>query len=153
VATRNEVFIKGTEPLPSSQGETSEGTRAAELSAQADSEGHLLAASQIAQPLGGDGTTLATPNSPGPGENLRPENDASTTPSPDGTRWGQLHIESDPPGLEVFVDGRSVGLSPVTLTTSVGQHNCRVAPPPGRTSAESTIRVTASAVATLNVRY
>ena len=163
VATRYEVFIKGTEPLPSDQGEPSEGTGAAQAElappTSTNSEGQLLAASPIPQTQkgpsqkGGVTPVAGTPGPQSPGNTPAPEKNAPTTRPPDGTRWGHLHIQSDPPGLEVFVDGRSVGLSPVTLSVPASEHTYKVAGPPGRTSAENTVRVTASAVATVNVRY
>jgi penicillin-binding protein 1B len=146
--TRDEVFIKGTEPLPSSQGET-----------PTNNDSQLLATSEIPQALDGppsEGNVTpiaATPTLRGPGDTPPPERTGPATAPADRAGWGHLRIQSDPPGLEVFVDGRSVGPSPVTVSIPVGAHTYKVAPPPGRASAESTVRVTASAVATVHVRY
>ena len=163
VAARYEVYIKGTQPPPSDQGELSEGTGAAQAGVppptSTNSEGQLLAASPIPQtlegpsPKGGVTPVMGTPASQSPGDTPAPEKNGPTTRPPDGTGWGHLHIQSDPPGLEVFVDGRSVGLSPVTVSMPAGEHTYKVSAPPGRAPAENTIRLTASAVATVNVRY
>lgn len=44
----------------------------------------------------------------------------------------EIDITTDPPGLEAFIDGRSVGLTPVQHVTTAGSHTCRVVPPPGK---------------------
>ena len=162
VATRNEVFIKGTEPQASMQGEPSEGILAAQglpsPETQAHRDGELLAASAIpttqeGPPPESDVTLPVTPTSEGSGDGRRLERGAPSSVPAGRSGWGHLHIQSDPSGLEVLVDGRSVGLSPVTVSMPAGEHTYKVAGPPGRTSAESRIRITASEVATVNVRY
>jgi hypothetical protein len=35
---------------------------------------------------------------------------------------GEISIETNPPGVEVFIDGQAVGLSPARKTLGVGQH-------------------------------
>ena len=35
---------------------------------------------------------------------------------------GEISIETNPPGIEVFIDGQAVGLSPARKTLGVGQH-------------------------------
>ena len=35
---------------------------------------------------------------------------------------GEITIETNPPGIEVFIDGQAVGLSPARKTVSLGQH-------------------------------
>jgi penicillin-binding protein 1B len=107
VMARNEVFIKGTEPVPSSQGEPS---------------GEIAAAQ-------GDPVTV------------------QDTPS------GVLHVQTDPPGLEVLIDGKSVGPSPVTLSLPVGEHTWKVIPPPGSAPVERPIQITAVSAETVKVRY
>jgi len=161
VATRYEVFIKGTEPLPSNGGQPLEGTGTAqgELAAPVSTNnGQLLAASPIPQsregpPQQGGVTPVRDTLASQSAGDTPLEKNAPTTRPPGGTGLGHLHIESEPPGLEVFVDGRSVGLSPVTLSMPAGQHTYKVAPPSGRAPAENTIKVTASSVATVNIRY
>lgn len=84
-----------------------------------------------------------------------PQSEKTTPASPpvEDTPSGQLRIQTDPPGLEVFIDGKSVGLSPMTLSLPVGEHTCKVAPPPGRAAAERTVQITTAATEILNFRY
>jgi len=66
---------------------------------------------------------------------------------------GPLHIETEPPGLEVLVDGEARGASPVTLPLRAGPHIYKVMPPPGRAAVEKTVRITADDASVVRIRY
>lgn len=167
VTTRNEVFIKGTEPTsPSQQGtpEITAGEGAPVPPPLADgiqpppspaTQSH----SDDVPPQESDNPpveAIATPAKAGgtkPPEEERTQNAPAQEAAEGNPLMGSLRIQTDPAGLEVFVDGRAVGPSPVTLSVPVGKHTYKVSPPPGRAAAESSIRVTTSAVATAMVRY
>jgi penicillin-binding protein 1B len=164
VVTRNEVFIKGTEPLPASEGEPSAGIAAAEAEpgteATTSNEAQPSALAQIVnsslQPRPGqsrEGHAPATSASQTPVETLPLEKNTPTISSAENTQSGRLRIQTDPPGLEVFIDGKSVGLSPVALSLPVGEHTYKVIPPPGGAPAERAIRITSTAAMTVNVHY
>ncbi|HME00429.1 MAG TPA: protein kinase [Terriglobia bacterium] len=57
---------------------------------------------------------------------------------------GALRIETTPPGLEVLIDGKSSGLSPVTVPLPAGPHVYKVMPPPGGSPGENTVQITAN---------
>jgi len=44
---------------------------------------------------------------------------------------GILTVETDPPGMPVYIDGRSYGLSRVVTVLPAGWHTCEVIPPSG----------------------
>jgi hypothetical protein len=44
---------------------------------------------------------------------------------------GILTVETDPPGMQVYIDGRSYGLSRVVTVLPAGWHTCEVIPPLG----------------------
>lgn len=78
----------------------------------------------------------------------------SSTNSPDEkTNEGRLFVQTDPPGLEVFVDGKSVGVSPLTVRLPVGDHTYKVAPPLGKTPIERKVQIKASTAARIKVEY
>ncbi len=97
--------------------------------------------------------TTATPSSLSPDERFRLEKKTPTNPAVDQTPTGQLHIQSDPPGLEVLIDGKSVGLSPVARSLPVGEHTYRIIPPPGRATTERTVQIKTGVASMINIRY
>ena len=64
-----------------------------------------------------------------------------------------MHIQTEPTGLEVLIDGQSVGLTPLTVSLPAGKHTYKVIPPPGRAPAERTMQITAAATLTVNIHY
>jgi len=44
---------------------------------------------------------------------------------------GILTVETEPPGMQVYIDGRSYGLSRVVTVLQAGWHTCEVIPPAG----------------------
>ena len=53
--------------------------------------------------------------------------------SPAGASTGTLELTSNPSGVEAFVDGRGRGVTPLTLTLPVGEHEVEVRGPTGVT--------------------
>ena len=53
---------------------------------------------------------------------------ASPPTSPAGTRNAEIRIETTPPGIEILIDGKSYGPSPVTATLPPGNHTYTVKP-------------------------
>lgn len=50
-----------------------------------------------------------------------------TTPTPENTKPGKIMVNTIPSGARVYVDGRDVGTSPVTMSDAgVGEHRVRV---------------------------
>ena len=66
---------------------------------------------------------------------------------------GLLRVQTTPSGLEVFIDGKSYGPSPVTLNLPVGFHSLRVTPPPGGAAHEQSVEVRADATNTVSLRW
>jgi eukaryotic-like serine/threonine-protein kinase len=66
---------------------------------------------------------------------------------------GALRIETTPPGLEVFIDGKSSGLSPVTVSLPAGSHNLKVSAPPGGADRVETVEVPANETARVVLRW
>ena len=60
---------------------------------------------------------------------------------------GEVDIDTVPSGLEVFIDGKSVGVTPVRTSASVGDHKYSISPPPGQAPYESTITVKETSIA------
>jgi len=156
VIARNEVFIEGTEPVPSSQGEpASEDPSNNETQPSAVSQTlNAIPQSQDRQSPEGDAApaTVSAP-SQSPVETPPPEKNRPTALSVKDTPSGVLGVQTDPPGLEVLIDGKPAGASPVTLSLPVGEHTCKVIPPPGRAPVERAIQITTAAAETVNVRY
>jgi penicillin-binding protein 1B len=164
--TQNEVFIKGTEPVPSSQGPSGEIAGAQQepvsevpsnIGAQLSGVSQILNTTlQLRQGRSPDGQavpTAVTAASQSPVGTLPPEKNKPAVPSVKGAPSGLLYVRTDPPHLEIFIDGKSVGLSPVSLSMPVGAHTCKVNPPPGRAPAERTIQITAAGTMWVNIRY
>jgi hypothetical protein len=86
--------------------------------------------------------------SQGPVGTLLPGKNIERVPSE-----GRLHIQTEPTGLEVLIDGQSVGLTPLTVSLPAGKHTYKVIPPPGRAPAERAIQITAAATLTVNIHY
>ena len=166
VTTRNEVFIEGTEPTPSSQGQgrivAAQGGSGGEVPANDEAQPSDVSkiVNETLQPQERQSLlqrhaalAAATPASQSPVETLPLEKDTPSVPSVEDTKSGQLRIRTDPPGLQVFIDGKAVGLSPVTLSLPVGEHTYKVIPPPGKAPAERTIRIKSTAALTVNIHY
>jgi penicillin-binding protein 1B len=165
LTARNEIFIEGTVPLR--YGDTSEGIVAGQgepgPEAPTNHEAQPSGVSQIPNetqqpqegqsPQGHAASTTATPTSESPLETPLPEKNTATISTGEGSPSGPLYIRTEPPGLEVLIDGKSVGLSPLTLSLPVGKHTYKVIPPPGGAPAERVFRVTATATMTVNIRY
>jgi penicillin-binding protein 1B len=153
VTTRNEVFIQGTEP-PSPE-ETSEPGLAAEGEASheaATDDG--VQRQQDGPPHGEHALPLTvTPVSQTLLQALPIQENTPTTPTIESPRSGWLRIQTNPPGLQVFVDAKLTGLSPVTLSLPAGEHTYKVDPPPGRAPIERTVQITAGATAIIKIHY
>ena len=154
LAPRYEVFVKGTEPRPASPAEPSEGVMAARAELSPGSPADSGAQPQGGEPQGQQAPPLTvSPVSQSPVAAI-PLNDAALkTPPVEETRLGWLRIQTDPASLEVFVDGKSAGLSPVTLSLPAGEHAYKIEPPPGDAPIERTIQITASATAMIKIHY
>ena len=74
-------------------------------------------------------------------------------PTVENTSSGHLRIQTVPPGLEVSVDGKSIGQSPINVSLPAGEHTCQLTPPAGGTPVERTVQITANATTTLSIRY
>jgi len=66
---------------------------------------------------------------------------------------GTLRVETTPPGLEVFIDEKSYGPSPVTESLPAGSHHLKVSAPPGGADRVETVRVPANNVNTVVLRW
>jgi hypothetical protein len=66
---------------------------------------------------------------------------------------GVVQIVTDPPDLEVSIDGKSYGKSPILAPVDEGQHRYRVEPPLGRAAAEGSFDVRAGAYSGKRIRY
>lgn len=86
-------------------------------------------------------------------EPLPLERNPTAIPLFEGIESGRLRIQTEPPGLAVFIDGKSVGVSPLSLSVPVGEHTLKVVPPPGTPSVERSVQVKSGATETLNIRY
>jgi hypothetical protein len=155
---RNEVFIRGTEPVPSGEGEIAvpldepisnlPGNHAAELPAGFRILNTGLQPRQDQSAKIQAATTAVTAASRGPVGTLLPGKNIERVPSE-----GRLHIQTEPTGLEVLIDGQSVGLTPLTVSLPAGKHTYKVIPPPGRAPAERKMQITAAATLTVNIHY
>ncbi len=145
---QNEIFIQGTQP-PSPE-ESSGGVPAAQQESTSEEPAN------VEQPQGGqpaEEPLTILPISQRPMEALQLAKTTPTAPPAKEPRSGQVRIQTDPPGLEVFIDGKPVGLSPLSLSVPVGEHTYKVYPPPGGAPAEHTVRITTAAIAVVNVNY
>jgi len=66
---------------------------------------------------------------------------------------GEVDFITDPPGLEVFIDGKSVGMTPVQTMVSVGEHSYKVSPPPGLRAAEGTVTAKETSIAKKTISF
>jgi eukaryotic-like serine/threonine-protein kinase len=66
---------------------------------------------------------------------------------------GAVRIETIPPGLEVFIEGKSYGLTPVTVSLPAGSHNVKVSAPPGKAEITETVQIKANEAQTLRFRW
>ena len=66
---------------------------------------------------------------------------------------GGLRIETTPPGLEVVIDEKSYGPSPVTVSLPAGPHSLKVSAPPGMAAQVETVQVPANDVRTVSLRW
>jgi penicillin-binding protein 1B len=146
--TRNEVFIQGTQPS------SAEAPPAGVLSVQGEATPE--APTDDVQPQEGQRgddpppSLTVIPASQSPWKHF---GSAPTTPPLEDTGPGRLRIQTEPPGLEVFIDGKPVGVSPLTLSLPVGEHAFKVLPPAGRAPVERTVQITTTATAVVNIRY
>jgi predicted Ser/Thr protein kinase len=63
---------------------------------------------------------------------------------------GEISIVTNPPGAEVFIDGRSIGASPARATVTVGEHKYTIKRP-GMEPYESTFTMKKDAIKTITV--
>jgi PEGA domain-containing protein len=66
---------------------------------------------------------------------------------------GEINIVTEPPGLEVLVDGKSIGLSPARAIVSVGEHKYKIIAPSGQPPFESTITAKETSIAKKTLRF
>lgn len=66
---------------------------------------------------------------------------------------GVLSIASEPPGAEVFLDGASVGQTPIEIDVPTGLHKVRLAPPGGGAEKRHNVHVKTGRTAELRVSF
>ncbi|HEV2494507.1 MAG TPA: protein kinase [Terriglobia bacterium] len=66
---------------------------------------------------------------------------------------GEVDFITDPPGLEVFIDGKSVGVTPLQAMVSVGEHPYKINPPPGQRAAEGTVTAKETSIAKKTISF
>jgi eukaryotic-like serine/threonine-protein kinase len=66
---------------------------------------------------------------------------------------GEVDFITDPPGLEVFIDGKSVGVTPLQAMVSVGEHPYKINPPPGQRAAEGTVTAKETSIAKRTISF
>ncbi len=66
---------------------------------------------------------------------------------------GEVDIVTDPAGLEVFIDGKSVGMTPVDTMVSIGDHKYKISPPPGQSPFEGTITAKETSIARKKIAF
>ena len=75
-------------------------------------------------------------------------------PRSDDPGSGKLRIQTDPPGLQVFLDGKMVGLSPLAaLSLAAGSHTYRINAPSGSNSIERTIQIKSAGTAVVDANF
>jgi hypothetical protein len=74
----------------------------------------------------------------------------STVNLPLSVGSGEVEVVTKPPGLEVFIDGNSIGLSPAHSAVVAGSHSIRVTRP-GWTPYEGTVKVKSGAMPVITV--
>jgi hypothetical protein len=65
----------------------------------------------------------------------------STVNAPLSAGSGEVEVVTKPPGLEVFIDGKSIGISPVHSAVIAGSHSFSITRPEGGTPYERTFNV------------
>jgi penicillin-binding protein 1B len=166
LATRVEAFIKGTEPHGVSQEAPPDGMvlaqeePAPDLPRSDQSPVSESASSQSAnhaeKPQEGDSSQedkSAATRTADVGKTPAADQKTSNNSPDEKTGEGRLFVQTDPPALEVFVDGKSVGISPVTLQLQVGEHTYKVSPPPGKTAIERNVQIRLSTSARIKVQF
>lgn len=66
---------------------------------------------------------------------------------------GEVDVITDPPGLEVFIDGKSVGVTPVQTMVSVGEHKYKIITPGGQAPFESTFVAKETSIAKKTISF
>jgi len=66
---------------------------------------------------------------------------------------GVIVIDTDPPGMQVFIDGRSYGPSEVEASLNPGSHTYRVIPPGGRQPLEGRFVLKPGDIVTRKIRW
>ncbi len=66
---------------------------------------------------------------------------------------GVIVIDTDPPGMQVFIDGKSYGPSEVETSLSAGSHTYRVVPPNGERPVEGKFVLKAGDILTRTIRW
>jgi Protein kinase domain/Carboxypeptidase regulatory-like domain/PEGA domain len=66
---------------------------------------------------------------------------------------GDVELDTDPRGLQVSIDGKAYGPSPVKVKLSAGKHTYHVAPPPGQAAGEGTFNVQAGTFQAVKVHW
>jgi serine/threonine protein kinase len=64
---------------------------------------------------------------------------------------GEVEVATKPPGLEVFIDGKSIGLSPAHAAVAAGSHSYSIARPGGGKPYEGTVNVKSGAMPVITV--
>jgi serine/threonine-protein kinase len=65
----------------------------------------------------------------------------------------ELEMVTDPPGLQVFIDDKPVGVSPTSTKLPAGRHAFRVTPPPGDAPAEGTVDLPAGGAIRKKIKW
>jgi penicillin-binding protein 1B len=147
---QNEIFIQGTQPP---LGELPRGIQVAEEGPNPEAP-TTDAPPQEGQQGDDPAPSLAViPLFQSPVAALQAEKATPKDPPAENAPSGELRIQTDPQGLEVFVDGKSVGSSPVDILVSVGEHTYKIVPPPGKTQLERTFQMRATEIKTVKIVY
>jgi penicillin-binding protein 1B len=167
LATRTEVFIQGTQPAAPDQGapsaelaaaqggsapdvESTDETQPSDVSHDPPATDAPVLAGSLAAPAAPTTAALVPRSSV---ESLPLGMSRPPVPSAGDNPPGRLRVQTDPPGLEVLIDGKSVGLSPVTLSLSAGEHTYKVVPPSDKAPTERQVQIKSGGALTVNVHY
>jgi membrane peptidoglycan carboxypeptidase len=144
---RYEVFIQGTQSA--GQGNPSlvpvPAPAEAALEVPPNNDGQLMGATLDSLP--------PPPATQPQQDNAAAPNPAQNTTLKPDTPTGELRIQTAPQGLEVLVDGKSVGSSPVSVLESVGDHALKIVPPAGGAAVERTVTIKPAELKTITIRY
>jgi penicillin-binding protein 1B len=165
VSVRNEYFIRGTEPQmqPAAAGEPETVAVMQDAPVVPNSvvqpENESSTNAQALQPnqVGVNQNPGVTPSAPvdqaANGSQPNPASNPAFSADNSDAQTGELRIQTDPPALQVMIDGNVVGASPVNLTEPVGDHTYRIIPPNGKVGLERSIQIKPAEIETINVHY